>query len=91
MAESKTKKSAAKAAEPEEKPVEPMAPDAAPEAEEAGPEEAAADLVAARVVEKFRDAKTGSILDVGLVVVLTRERFDEIAAKGRYVEEAMAV
>lgn len=39
-----------------------------------------------RVIEKYRDRDTGSMLRPGLVIDVTEERFDELAAGG-FVEK----
>ena len=44
------------------------------------------DVLIARVIEKFRDKETGSILRPGAAVAVARPRFDELVAAG-VVEE----
>lgn len=64
------------------KAAEEKAPETVEQTEEKTPEG-----VNAVVVEKFRDKNTGSICCAGLVLCLTRERFDEINGVGRFLEE----
>lgn len=44
----------------------------------------------ARTVERFRDARTGAIREVGEEFTCTRERFEEILKVGPFVEEVPA-
>ena len=68
--------------------VEPAGHQAAPaESVEPAEHQAADELVTAEVTAKFRDKVTGSYLCPGLLVRVTRERFDEVCAVGPLLKE----
>ena len=59
----------------------------AAEAVEVAERQAAGEMVTAEVTAKFRDKVTGSYLCPGLLVRVTRERFDEVCAVGPLLKE----
>lgn len=74
---------AAPAAEQGEAPAAEKAenPEAAP-SEAVGAQAETPGFVMARVVEKFRDRESGSILKAGLTIAVAPERFEELEAAG---------
>lgn len=46
-----------------------------------------ADEVKVEVIKKFRDKNTGSILEPGTILVITRERFEEVLSVDEFLKE----
>lgn len=53
-----------------------------PEAEVSADQAPAPEAVIAEVVEKFRDKETGSILETGIIIAVSAERFAELESAG---------
>lgn len=45
-----------------------------------------AEAIIAKVVHRFRDKDTGSVLQSGMTIAVSPERFDEICEVGDYLE-----